>query len=105
MIAGTSDPWGIARKRRQAMKKMMLLVAMLTMMMLASPALAQNDKAAKQAQKAAKAEAKAAKAAQKGDKMKEMPKTGGVPINASLLGLGAGALLVGGGLLVRKVTR
>jgi LPXTG-motif cell wall-anchored protein len=37
--------------------------------------------------------------------MKEMPKTGGVPINASLLGLGAGALLVGGGLLVRKVTR
>jgi LPXTG-motif cell wall-anchored protein len=87
------------------MKKMMLLVAMLTMMMLASPALAQNDKAAKQAQKAAKAEAKAAKAAQKGDKMKEMPKTGGVPINASLLGLGAGALLVGGGLLVRKVTR
>jgi LPXTG-motif cell wall-anchored protein len=88
------------------MKKMMLLVAMLTMMLLlASPALAQNDKAAKQAQKAAKAEAKAAKAAQKGDKMKEMPKTGGVPINASLLGLGAGALLVGGGLLVRKVTR
>jgi LPXTG-motif cell wall-anchored protein len=105
MIAGTSGLWGIARKRRQAMKKMMLLVAMLTMMMLASPALAQNDKAAKQAQKAAKAEAKAAKAAQKGDKMKEMPKTGGVPINASLLGLGAGALLVGGGLLVRKVTR
>jgi hypothetical protein len=45
MIAGTSGPWGIARMRRQAMKKMMLLVAMLTMMMmLASPALAQNDK-------------------------------------------------------------
>ena len=106
MIASTSGPWGIARKRRQAMKKVMLLVAMLAMvMMLATPAVAQDDKAAKQAQKAAKAEAKAAKAAQKGDKMKEMPKTGGVPINASLLGLGAGALLVGGGLLVRKVTR
>ncbi|MCA1715972.1 MAG: LPXTG cell wall anchor domain-containing protein [Actinobacteria bacterium] len=89
------------------MKKLMLLVAMLAMalMVAAAPAMAQNDKAAKQAQKAAKAEAKAAKAAQKGDKMKEMPKTGGVPINASLLGLGAGALLVGGGLLVRKVTR
>jgi LPXTG-motif cell wall-anchored protein len=88
------------------MKKLMLLVAMLTMvLMLAAPAMAQDDKAAKQAQKAAKAEAKAAKAAQKGDKMKEMPKTGGVSINASLLGLGAGALLVGSGLLVRKVAR
>ncbi|HVF01945.1 MAG TPA: LPXTG cell wall anchor domain-containing protein [Rubrobacteraceae bacterium] len=87
------------------MKKLML-VAMLTMvLMLAAPTMAQDDKAAKQAQKAAKAEAKAAKAAQKGDKMKEMPKTGGVSINASLLGLGAGALLVGSGLLVRKVAR
>lgn len=88
------------------MKKLMLLVAMLALvLMLAAPAMAQDDKAAKQAQKAAKAEAKAAKAAQKGDKMKELPKSGGVPINASLLGLGAGALLVGGGLLVRKFTR
>jgi hypothetical protein len=81
------------------MKKLMLLVAMLTMvLMLTAPAMAQDDKAAKQAQKAAKA-------AQKGDKMKEMPKSGGVPINASLLGIGAGALLVGSGLLVRKVVR
>src|SRR5919112_945432 len=96
------------------MKKLMLLVAMLAMVLIAAagPTMAQDDKAAKQAQKAAKqaqkaakAEAKAAKAAQPSDKMKEMPKTGGVPINASLLGLGAGALLVGGGLLVRKVTR
>lgn len=88
------------------MRKLMLLVAMLAMVLVfAAPVIAQDDKAAKQAQKAAKAEAKAAKAAQKGDKMKEMPKTGGVPINASLLGLGAGVLLVGGGLLVRKVAR
>ena len=88
------------------MKKLKLLVAMLAMvLMLAAPAMAQDDKAAKQAQKAAKAEAKAAKAAQKDAKMKELPKSGGVPINASLLGLGAGALLVGGGLLVRKVAR
>jgi LPXTG-motif cell wall-anchored protein len=96
------------------MKKSMLLLAMLAMVLIAAaaPTMAQDDKAAKQAQKAAKqaqkaakAEAKAAKTAQPSDKMKEMPKTGGVPINASLLGLGAGALLVGGGLLVRKVTR
>jgi LPXTG-motif cell wall-anchored protein len=96
------------------MKKLVLLVAMLAMVLIAAaaPTMAQDDKAAKQAQKAAKqaqkaakADAKAAKAAQPSDKMKEMPKTGGVPINASLLGLGAGALLVGGGLLVRRVTR
>ena len=95
------------------MKKLMLLVAMLAMVLIAAaPTMAQDDKAAKQAQKAAKqaqkaakAEAKAAKAAQPSDKIKEMPKTGGVTINASLLGLGAGALLVGGGLLVRRVTR
>ena len=96
------------------MKKLMLLVAMLAMVLIAAatPTMAQDDKAAKQAQKAAKqaqkaakAEAKAAKAAQPSDKIKEMPKTGGAPINASLLGLGAGALLVGGGLLVRRVTR
>jgi hypothetical protein len=35
--------------------------------------------------------------------MKEMPKTGGVPVDASLLG--AGVLLVGGELLVRRVIR
>jgi hypothetical protein len=88
------------------MKKVRLLVAMLAMVtMLATPALAQNEKAAKQGKKAAKAEAKAAKAAQQGYRMKEMPKTGGVSINASLLGPGAGALLVGGGLLVRKIIR
>ncbi len=89
------------------MKKLMLLVAMLAMILIAAatPTMAQDDKAAKQAQKAVKTEAKAAKAAQPSDKMKEMPKTGGVPINATLLGLGAGVMLVGGGLLVRKVTR
>jgi hypothetical protein len=97
---------GGSRERRHIMKKLMVLVPMLAMvLMLAAPAMAQDDKAAKQAQRAAKAEAKAAKAAQKGDKMKELPKSGGDPINASLLGLGAGAMLVGGGLLVRKVTR
>jgi len=34
-----------------------------------------------------------------------LPKSGGVPINAALLGLGASAMLVGGGLLVRRITR
>ena len=38
------------------------------------------------------------------EEKKELPKTGGSG-SASLLGLGAGALLVGGGLLVRRFVR
>ncbi len=92
------------------MKKLMLLIAMLAMVVVlasvAGPAIAQDPKAErKAARQAAKAEAKAAKAAQPSAKMKEMPKTGGVPVNTALLGLGASAMLVGGGLLVRRVTR
>jgi LPXTG-motif cell wall-anchored protein len=49
----------------------------------------------------AKAEAKAGKAEAKA----ELPKTGGVAGTASLLGLGAGALLVAGGLLARRIIR
>ena len=48
-----------------------------------------------------KAEAKAGKAEAKA----QLPKTGGVAGTASLLGLGAGALLVAGGLLTRKMIR
>jgi hypothetical protein len=36
---------------------------------------------------------------------KDLPKSGGVPINASLLGLGAGVLLVGGGLVAVRSAR
>jgi uncharacterized surface anchored protein len=42
------------------------------------------------------------------DKMKEekdLPKSGGLSINASLLGLGAGVLLVGGGLFAVRIVR
>jgi LPXTG-motif cell wall-anchored protein len=61
-----------------------------------------------------KAEAKAGKAEAKGDPeakaggaeaKAELPKTGGVAGTASLLGLGAGALLVAGGLLARRIIR
>ena len=39
-------------------------------------------------------------------KDKEMPKTGGVSTgDAALIGLGATALLIGGGLVVRRATR
>ncbi len=49
-----------------------------------------------------KAEAKAGKAEAKAG---ALPKTGGIAGLASLLGLGAGALLVAGGLLARKMIR
>ncbi len=76
------------------MKKLMLLLAMLAMVLMVAAAPVMAQEKGKNKDKGGKK-----------DKMTEMPKTGGVPINASLLGLGAGALLVGGGLLVRKVTR
>ena len=50
-------------------------------------------------------EAKAGKAEAKAGEAKELPKTGGVAGTASLLGLGAGALLVAGGLLARRIFR
>jgi LPXTG-motif cell wall-anchored protein len=55
--------------------------------------------------KAAPAEAKAGKAEAKAGEKKELPKTGGSAGSASLLALGAGALLVGGGLLARRIIR
>ena len=60
-----------------------------------------EEKKAKSEEKKAKSEEK--KEAKKEEK-KDLPKTGG-PGSASLLALGAGALLVGGGLLVRRMTR
>src|SRR5919202_110783 len=61
-------------------------------------------KAGKAEAKAPEAEAKAGKAEAKAE-AKELPKTGGVAGTASLLGLGAGALLVAGGLLARRIIR
>ncbi len=55
--------------------------------------------------KAGKAEAKAGEAKAGGAEAKALPKTGGVAGTASLLGLGAGALLVAGGLLARRIIR
>ena len=62
----------------------------------------------KEMQKAQKAKAKAEKAKAKAEKAKakEMPKTGGFDLHgAAFLGLGTAALLIGGGLLVRRARR
>ena len=64
-------------------------------------------KAGKAEAKAGDPEAKAGKAEAKagGAEAKALPKTGGIAGTASLLGLGAGALLVAGGLLARRIIR
>src|SRR5919199_1644200 len=61
-------------------------------------------KAGKAEAKAPEAKAEAGKAEAKAE-AKELPKAGGVAGTASLLGLGAGALLVAGGLLARRIIR
>ena len=62
-------------------------------------------KAGKAEAKAGGAEAKAPEAKAGGAEAKALPKTGGIAGTASLLGLGAGALLVAGGLLARRIIR
>jgi UDP-N-acetylmuramyl pentapeptide phosphotransferase/UDP-N-acetylglucosamine-1-phosphate transferase len=72
-----------------------LLLAAMTVAV--SPAMAQEEKKKEEEKKEEKKDEK---------KKEEMPKTGGLPINASLLGLGAGVLLGGGGLVaVRSAQR
>ncbi len=103
-----------SQERSKAMRKLILLLAMLAMVVVvtsvAAPAMAQDPQAEKKAAKTG-AEKKAAKAARaekmaaKAQKAGQLPKSGGIPVNAALLGLGASAMLVGGGLLVRRVTR
>ena len=88
------------------MRKLILLLAMLAMVVVvtsvATPAMAQDPKAER---KAARQAAKQAQKAQNPGAQKQLPKSGGIPIDPSLLGLGAGALLVGGGLVVRRAVR
>ena len=73
------------------MRKLILVVAMLMMvvMIAAAPALAQEK----------------GKGKGKAKKDKATPGTGGTLVDASILGLGAGALLVGSGLVVRRIVR
>lgn len=60
------------------------------MMVAAAPAFAQEKEETKKDEK---------------KEEKDLPKSGGIPIDPSLLGLGAGALLVGGGLVAVRVSR
>lgn len=106
------------------MKRIMILaVAAVMLAVAAAPAMAQNDKAAQRAaNKAAKQEQRAQNRAAKGGGVqkaapaqggavpddafaqKALPSSGGMPAGSVAL-LGTGVLLVGGGLMARRMVR
>ena len=106
------------------MKRIMILaVAAVMLTVAAAPAMAQNDKVAQRAaNKAAKQEQRAQNRAAKGGGVqkaapaqggavpddafaqKALPSSGGMPAGSVAL-LGTGVLLVGGGLVVRRMVR
>lgn len=69
-----------------------------------APAMAQEEKKKEEEKKEKMEEKKDEKKEEKKEE-KDLPKSGGLPINASLLGLGAGVLLVGGGLVAVRASR
>ena len=88
------------------MKRIILVLTaallLAAMMVAAAPAFAQE----KEKEETKKEEEK--KDEKKKDEKKEekdLPKSGGILIDPSLLGIGAGALLVGGGLVAVRVAR
>ena len=87
---------------RRIMVVLMIAAVVVAIVATAGPAMAQDPKAER---KAARQAARQAEKAQNPGAQKQLPKSGGIPIDASLLGLGAGALLVGGGLVVRRAVR
>ena len=82
-----------------------LLLAAMTVAV--APAMAQEEKKKEEEKKEEKMkeEKDKMKEDEKKKEEKDLPKSGGVPINASLLGLGAGVLLVGGGLFAVRAAR
>ncbi|MBA4115949.1 MAG: hypothetical protein H0X71_05825 [Rubrobacter sp.] len=90
------------------MKRIILLLTaaliMAAMTVAVAPAMAQEEKKKEEEKKEEKKDKMEEKKDEKKDE-KDLPKSGGLPVSASLLGLGAGALLVGGGLVALRTTR
>jgi LPXTG-motif cell wall-anchored protein len=95
---------------RRIMVILMIAAVMVAIGATTGPAMAQvEDKAAARAAKkadkqAARQAAKQEKRAQNPGAQKQLPATGGIAAS-SVVVLGTGALLVGGGLMVRRVIR
>jgi len=97
-FAGNRDRKEVVRIKRIIL---VLTAALLLAAMTAAvaPAMAQEEKKEEEKKK------EKGKEEEKKDEEKDLPKSGGLPINASLLGLGAGVLLVGGGLIAVRSAR
>ncbi len=89
------------------MKRIMLALTaaliLAAMTVVAVPAMAQGTKEETKTEEKSKEKEKGKE--EEKDKMKDLPQSGGVSIDAALLGLTAGTLLVGGGLVARRVIR
>ena len=84
------------------MKRIILVLTaallLTVMMMAAAPAFGQEAKKEEE-----KKEEKAKE--EKAKEEKDLPKSGGVPVGATLIGLGTGVLLLGGGLVALRLAR
>ena len=90
---------------RRIMVVLMIAAVMVAIVATAGPAMAQDPKAERKAErKAARQAAKQAPKAQNPGAQKQLPATGGIAAGSVAL-LGTGALLVGGGLVVRRAVR
>ena len=90
---------------RRIMVVLMIAAVMVAIVSTAGPAMAQDPKAERKAErKAARQAAKQAQKAQNPGAQKQLPATGGIAASSVAL-LGTGALLVGGGLVVRRALR
>lgn len=82
------------------MKRIVLVLTaalmLAAMMVVAVPAMAQQPKEETKTEEKDKA---------KQEEKKDLPQSGGIYVDASVLGLAAGSLLVGGGLVSRRVIR
>ncbi len=80
------------------------------MTVVAVPAMAQENKEESKMEEKSKEEGKDKGKQEEKDKMKEdekkdLPQSGGVSVDAALLGLTASTLLIGGGLVARRAIR
>ncbi len=94
------------------MKRIMLALTaaliLAAMTVVAVPAMAQQTKEETKTEEKSKEKDKGKeeeKDKMKEDEKKDLPQSGGVSIDAALLGLTAGTLLVGGGLVARRAIR
>ena len=91
------------------MKRIILVLTaallLMAMMVAAGPAFGQDKTKEETKEEKSKTEETKDKDKAKDEEKKDLPKSGGIPINASLIGLGAGVLVVGGGLVAVKAAR